>query len=103
MFAQRATQPDGQTPVSLHVGGVEWWFSVTAVTRVRRDLFIQISLQGPEPCRLTVHVRDQIVFGVTAHAILTAACDWLTTRGAATHAYIDLAEPHHEWMASDVA
>jgi hypothetical protein len=103
MFAQRATQPEGQMPVSLHVNGVEWWFSVTAVTRVRRDLFIQVSLQGPDQCRLTVHVRDQIEFGVTARDILTAACDWLTTRGSATHAYLDLAERRLNWPSSAVA
>jgi hypothetical protein len=103
MLAQHATQPDEQTPVSLHVGGVEWRFLVTSVTRFRRDLFIQVLLHGPEECRITVHLRDHIVLGVTARDILTAACEWLATRGGATHAYIDLADRRPDWMSSEVA
>lgn len=103
MFTQRATGPDGQRPVSLQVNGVEWWFSVTAVTRVRQDLFIQVALRGPEACTVTVHLRNRVVLGVTARDILTAACEWLTTRGTATHAFIDLAERSPDWMSSEVA
>jgi hypothetical protein len=87
-----ATHADGQGPVSLHVSGAEWRFSIASVKRMGRDLFLQIALQGPAICSLTVHVRDRIVFGVTAPRILTASCEWLLTRGAATHGYIDLAE-----------
>jgi len=103
MNTQRAAQPDGQSPVALQVNGVDWWFSVAAVTRVERDVFVQVALDGPESCMATFHVRDRVVFGITARDILTAACEWLARRGAATHAFIDLAEASAVWQPAAVA
>ena len=96
-------RPDGQEQVALEVNGVEWWFSVAAVTRVGRDLFIKVALDGPESCLLTMQVRDRIVFGATAADMLTAACEWLLGRGGATHGFIDLAESRLRWAAPAVA
>lgn len=83
-----------QAPVTLHVAGEAWQFSITGVTRVGRELFISIALQGAELCTAVVHVRDHIVLGVTAREILDRACAWLLARGQQRHAYIDLAGVH---------
>jgi hypothetical protein len=97
------SRPAAQEQVALEVKGVEWWFSVAAVTRVGRDLFIKVALDGPEACLLTMQVRDRIVLGSTAAEMLTAACEWLLERGAATHGFIDLAESRHRWAVPAVA
>jgi hypothetical protein len=82
---------DGQNPVTLHVAGEQWRFSITGVTRVGRELFISVALQGAVLCTAVVHMRDQIVLGETARQILDRACDWLLTRGSERHVYIELA------------
>jgi hypothetical protein len=91
MQTEHARRLGGTGSVALHVDGVEWRFSIAAMTRVDRELFINVTLDGPEQCSVVVHLRDQIVFGVTAREILNAACAWLLDRRGATHAYIDLA------------
>ena len=78
------------TPVTLDVGGQRWQFSVTGVTRVGRELFISVMLQGAEVCTAVVHVRDRIVVGFTARAILDRACAWLLARRGERHTYIEL-------------
>ena len=100
MHAHRPDLTDAQTPVALHIDGEEWLFSIASVKRVGRELFLQIALQGPALCSVTVHLRDRIVLGVTAPQILNAACDWLLTRGKATHGYLDLAEASPNWMST---
>ena len=97
MNAQRAAltcaqKSSGENPVALHIAGEEWLFSIASVKRIGRELFLQIALQGPALCSLTVHLRDSVVLGVTAQKILNAACDWLLSRGEATHGYVDLAD-----------
>jgi hypothetical protein len=103
MDTQRAFLTDDRDDVALHVDGREWRFSIASVKRIGRELFIQIALQGPERCSMTVHVRDRVVFGVTAPQILHATCEWLLTRGQATHGYIDLSESDAEWLPAAVA
>ena len=103
MIAERTIRTDGQTAVALHVDGAEWRLAIDSVKRIGRELFIQIGLQGPDVCSLTVHVRDRIVFGETAQQILGLACEWLLTRGSATHAYLDLAESGQAWTPAEVA
>lgn len=103
MHMQRATRPDEQNPVVLEVQGVEWWFSVAAVSRVDRDLFIQVALDGPESCLLTVHLRERLVLGSTAQEILMAACEWLLERGTAKNGFIDLADTTARWVPAAVA
>lgn len=103
MHMQRVARPDQQNPVVLEVQGVEWWFSVAAVSRVDHDLFIQVALDGPESCLLTVHLRDRLVLGSTAQDILMAACEWLLERGSATHGFVDLAESAQRWQPAAVA
>ena len=98
-----ATQSDSQAPVTLYVNGEQWWFSVSTVRRVGRDIFVHVALDGPDVCTVTIHLRDGIVLGMTARDILTAACDWLLVRGTATNAFIDLAEQQPRWLASEVA
>lgn len=98
-----ANQSDRQTPVPLHVDGVDWLFSINTVRRVGRDLFIQVDLEGPDRCLATVHVRDGIVLGTTARQILTAACEWLRVRGTALHTFIDLSAPVAPWPATGAA
>ncbi|MGC4081191.1 MAG: hypothetical protein QM736_03510 [Vicinamibacterales bacterium] len=84
--------------VTLRVEGVEWRFRVSAVTRVERNLFITVGLDGPESCSLVVRLRDRIVLGLTASEVLLAACEWLLVRGNARHGYRDLAESQaHAW------
>ena len=53
-----------QAPVTLHVAGEAWKFSITGVSRIGRELFISVVLQGAEVCTAVVHVRDHIVLGV---------------------------------------
>ncbi|MGE3957602.1 MAG: hypothetical protein AB7H96_12855 [Vicinamibacterales bacterium] len=89
--------------VLLHVSGTEWAFRVRSVSRVGRDLFVQVDLRGPEDCSVTVHIRDGIVLGLTAEAILYASCEWLRSRGTARHGYLDLAEWQAACRAADVA
>lgn len=101
MPTARATQTSSDSPVILHVCGVEWTFAVASVTRVGRDLFVQVQLTGPEACGVTVHLRDRVVLGVTAETILMAACNWLQARGSDRHGYVDLAE--QAWMQAGVA
>lgn len=103
MHMQRLARPDNQNPVVLAVKGVEWGFSVAAVTRVDQDLFIQVALDGPESCMLTVHLRERLVLGSTAQEILMAACEWLLERGTATNGYVDLAETVARWAPAAVA
>ncbi len=81
-----------QPPVTLHVAGEAWKFSITGVSRIGRDLFISVVLQGAEVCTAVVHVRDHIVLGVTARDILDRACAWLLARRDERHVYIELAE-----------
>ncbi len=92
MHVLRATATEAPEPVMLHVGGEEWRFSITGVTRVGRGLFISVMLQGRDICTAVIHVRDRIVLGVTARDILEHACEWLKRRGSERHVYIDLAE-----------
>ena len=71
MNAQRAAltcaqKSSGENPVALHIAGEEWLFSIASVKWIGRELFLQIALQGPALCSLTVHLRDRVVFGVTA-------------------------------------
>ena len=103
MTAEGAIRADGRTNLALHVDGAEWRFVIESVKRIGRELFIQIGLQGPDVCSMTVHVRDRIVFGVTSAQILNLACEWLLTRGSAKHAYLDLAESGTNWMAAGAA
>lgn len=102
MPTAHATQTTSDTPVLLHVCGVEWTFAVASVTRVGRDLFIQVQLTGPDTCGVTVHLRDRVVLGVTAQDILMAACQWLQSRGANRHGYVDLAD-RGVWAQASVA
>lgn len=81
-----------QAPVTLHVAGEAWKFSITGVSRIGRELFISVVLQGAEVCTAVVHVRDHIVLGVTAKDILDRACAWLLARRGERHVYIELAE-----------
>jgi hypothetical protein len=104
MNAQRAAltgaqKSSGEIPVALHIAGEEWLFSIASVKRIGRELFLQIALRGPALCSLTVHLRDRVVFGVTAPQILNAACDWLLSRGEATHGYVDLANVSPDWIS----
>lgn len=101
MFTARATHSSSDSPVVLHVCGVEWTFAVVSVTRVGRDLFVQVQLTGPDTCGVTVHLRDRVVLGVTAESILMAACNWLQARGSDRHGYVDLAD--QAWMQASVA
>ena len=93
---------DGQSPVSLHVDGACWWFSVASVRRVAEDLFVHVNLQGPDLCSVTIHLRGGIVLGVTARDMLTAACEWLLARGTSRHGFIDLTDGQR-WLSSAVA
>lgn len=83
-----------QPPVMLHVAGQAWKFSITGVSRVGRELFIAVVLQGAEVCTAIVHVHDHIVLGVTARDILDRACAWLLARQGERHVYIELAESY---------
>ena len=103
MTAEGAIRTDGRANLALHVDGAEWRFAIESVKRIGRELFIHIGLHGPDICSMTVHVRDRIIFGVTAPQILNLACDWLLTRGSAKHAYVDLAESVQSWMPAEVA
>lgn len=87
----QATYVEGQAPVMLNIAGEPWRFSISGVTRVGRELFISVVLQGAELCTAVVHVRDHIVLGVTAREILDRACEWLMARGTERHVYIELA------------
>ena len=91
MQTVQATDPVSQAPVTLNVAGEAWRFSISSVTRVGRDLFISIVLQGADLCTAVVHLRDDVVWGVTAREILNKACEWLLSRGKERHVYIDLA------------
>jgi hypothetical protein len=99
MNAQRADLSGAQASVALHIAGEEWLFSISSVKRIGRELFLHIVLQGPALCSLTVHLRDRVVFGVTAPQILDAACGWLLSRGEATHGYVDLAGTPPGWSS----
>ena len=86
------TAPAADPPVTLHVAGDTWRFAIAGVTRVGRDLFISVVLTGPELCTAVVHVREQVVPGVTARQILDRTCEWLVRRCGDRHAYIELGE-----------
>jgi hypothetical protein len=102
MTTLSAVETDRQMPVTLHVDGVEWSFAIAGVRRVGRELFVQVSVEGPELCTVTFHLHDGIVLGSTAHAMLMATCEWLLKRGRARHAFIDLGGGPG-WIASEVA
>jgi hypothetical protein len=87
----QATDIQTQAPVTLNVAGEAWRFSIASVTRVGRELFISIVLQGADLCTAVIHVHDEIEWGVTAREILNRACQWLLCRGAERHVYIELA------------
>jgi len=93
---------DAQSPVSLHVDGACWWFSVASVRRVAEDLFVHVDLLGPDICSVTIHLRGGIVLGVTARDMLTAACEWLLARGTSRQGFIELTD-EHRWLKSAVA
>ena len=102
MTALSVVETERQMPVALHVNGVEWSFAISGIRRVGRDLFVQVSVEGPELCTVTIHLRDGIVIGSTAHAMLMATCEWLLKRGRARQAFIDLGGGSG-WIASEVA
>ena len=74
MTSMQASAIGDQPPVTLHVAGEAWKFSITGVSRVGREVFISVVLQGAEVCTAVVHVHDHIVLGVTAREILDRAC-----------------------------
>jgi hypothetical protein len=86
----QTTYVEEQAPVMLNIAGEAWRFSISGVTRVGRDLFISVVLQGAELCTAVVHVHDHIVLGVTAREILDRACEWLLARGDERRVYIEL-------------
>ena len=88
----RSVFNESDSAVTLRVEGLEWRFHVSAVTRVDRDLFITITLDGPDLCTLVVHLCDRIELGVTASEILMFACEWLLVRGTERRGYRDLAD-----------
>ncbi|HUR35468.1 MAG TPA: hypothetical protein VM032_16805 [Vicinamibacterales bacterium] len=90
MHSVQATDVGGYLPVTLTVAGESWRFSITGVSRIGRELFISVVLQGAELCTAVVHVHDHIVLGVTARQILDRACEWLLARGHERHVYIEL-------------
>lgn len=77
-------------PVTLDIAGQRWQFSITGITRVGRELFISVMLQGADVCTAVVHVRDRVVLGITARAILDRACEWLLDRKGERHTFIEL-------------
>jgi len=87
----QAAEVGAQAPVTLNVAGEAWRFSIASVTRVGRELFISVVLQGADICTAVVHVHDHIEWGVTAREILNSACEWLLARGNERHVYIELA------------
>jgi len=91
MQTVQAADIGAEAPVTLSVGGEAWRFSIASVTRVGRDLFISVILQGADLCTAVIHVHGPIVPGVTARAILTRAGSWLLDRGQERHAYLELA------------
>lgn len=91
MQTVQAAEVGAQAPVTLNVAGEAWRFSIASVTRVGRELFISVVLQGADICTAVVHVHDHIEWGVTAREILNSACEWLLARGNERHVYIELA------------
>ena len=90
MQTVQAAEVGAQAPVTLNVAGEAWRFSIASVTRVGRELFISVVLQGADICTAVVHVHDDIEWGVTAREILNSACEWLLARGTERHVYIEL-------------
>jgi hypothetical protein len=86
----QAAEIGAEAPVTLNVAGEAWRFSIASVTRVGRELFISVILQGADLCTAVIHVHGPIVPGVTARAVLDRACGWLLDRGQERHAYLDL-------------
>jgi hypothetical protein len=76
-------------PVTVHVAGQAWQLSIDDVTRVGRELFVQIAIVGPEVVHVVVRARA-IVRGRTARQILETVCDWLLKRGREDYAVLDL-------------
>ena len=70
MQTVQAADLGAQAPVTLNVAGEAWRFSIASVTRVGRDLFISVVLQGADICTAVVHVHDHIEWGGTAREIL---------------------------------
>jgi hypothetical protein len=100
MHSPCAGSTEPPSPVVLHVADAEWHFSIAEVAKDDGGLFVQILLQGPDECAVTVRVRGGIVVGATAEDMLNSVCEWLLMRGEATEGYIDLSTPRGRSTAS---
>ncbi len=75
----------------LIIGSQSWSLHIVGVTRVGRDLFIQLSVVGSRECLVTIRTQA-VVQGVTSRQILDAVCDWLLSGDASERAFLDLPE-----------
>jgi hypothetical protein len=80
---------------SVIVGDTVWNLHVFGITRVGREVFIQIALIGPRTCTVTVRSGCAVVHGVTGRRILDAVCDWLLSGDPRDHAYLEAPAGHN--------
>ncbi len=92
MSSPTATAPADAT---LTIGSESWRLHIFAVTRIGRDLFIQMSVLGPRECTVVVRT-DAVVQGVTSRRILDGVCEWLVSGDPARQVLLDLRDrPAH--------
>jgi hypothetical protein len=75
---------------ALSIGSEHWDLFIFGVTRVGRDVFIQLRLLGPRECTVTVRAPSMMVQGVTVRQILDVICDWLLSGDVKPHMYLEL-------------
>ena len=83
------TKTGFMNPVVVHVRGCDWQLAIVGVTRVGRDLFIQMLLRGPDVVTAVVRV-EAVVRGETARKILETICAWLERRVDEPHAFLEV-------------
>jgi len=77
---------------SLHVGADLWRMYIFGLTRVGRDIFMQVALIGPRICTVTVRAVAPIGNPATARRVLNAVHEWLQAGGDGDQAYLELTD-----------
>ena len=75
---------------TVTVGDIRWSLYVFGVSRVGGDRFVQMAVNGPRNCTVTVRARAPIGNRLTARRVLAVVREWIIADDGSTHAYLEL-------------
>lgn len=83
---------------TMIVDDIRWNLYVFGVSRVGRDMFVQMALIGPRNCTLTVRARAPLGNRAAARRVLAVVRQWIVSDDCSDQAYLELSDLHE--MAS---